>query len=41
MITLGAIANSELDLMGAMTDDELLGALEAAPQQERKAFIKG
>jgi hypothetical protein len=40
MITLGAIANSEIDLMGAMTDDELLGALEAASQQERRAFIK-
>lgn len=40
MITLGAIANSEIDLMGAMTDEELLGALEAASQQERKAFIK-
>ena len=40
MITLGELANSELDLMGAMTDDELLGALEAATQQERKTFIR-
>jgi hypothetical protein len=40
MITLGELANSELDLMGAMSDDELLGALERAPQQERKAFIR-
>ena len=40
MITLGEITNSELDLMGAMTEDELLGALERAPQQERRAFLR-
>lgn len=40
MFTLGQITNSEFDLMGAMTDDELLGALERAPQAERKAFLR-
>jgi hypothetical protein len=40
MLTLGQITNSEFDLMGAMTDEELLGALERAPQAERKAFIR-
>ena len=40
MITLGQITNSEFELMGAMTDEELLGALEQAPVAERKAFLR-
>jgi len=40
MFTLGQIINSEFELMGIMTDEELLGALEKAPQAERKAFLK-
>src|ERR1035437_3431725 len=40
MMTLGQITNSEYDLMGAMTDDDLLGALERASTTERKAFVK-
>jgi len=39
-MTLGEITNSDLDLMGAMTDEELLGALEAANPQQRKAFLQ-
>ena len=40
MFTLGQIISSEFELMGVMTDEELLGALERAPQAERKAFLK-
>ena len=40
MITLGEITSSELDLMGSMSEDELLGALERAPQNERRAFVR-
>jgi hypothetical protein len=40
MFTLGQIINSEFELMGVMTDEELLGALDKAPQAERKAFLK-
>jgi len=40
MLTLGQISNSELDLMGAMTEDELLGALDRATPIERKAFMR-
>jgi hypothetical protein len=39
MITLGELANSELDLMGAMTDEELLGALEPL-STGTKTFIR-
>ena len=39
-MNLGDITNSDLDLMGAMTDDELMGALEAATPIQRKAFIR-
>jgi len=39
-MTLGEITNSDLDLMGAMSDDELLGALEAATPLQRKAFLQ-
>jgi len=40
MVTLGQITGSEYDLMGAMSDDELLGALERASTTERKGFLK-
>ncbi|MFN8208094.1 MAG: hypothetical protein U0T82_11890 [Bacteroidales bacterium] len=40
MYTLGQIVNSEFDLMGVMSDEELLGAIQRAPQAERKAFLK-
>jgi hypothetical protein len=40
MFTLGQIVNSEFELMGIMSDEELLGALEKATQVERKAFLK-
>lgn len=40
MSTLGQITNSEYDLIGAMTEEELLGALDKAPTQERKAFMR-
>jgi hypothetical protein len=39
-MTLGDITASDLDLMGAMTDEELLGALERATPPERKAFLQ-
>jgi hypothetical protein len=39
-MTLGDITASDLDLMGAMTDEELLGVLEKASQPERKAFLQ-
>jgi len=39
-MTLGEITNSDLDLMGAMSDEELLGALEAATPLQRKAFLQ-
>ena len=40
MMTLGEITNSELDLMGALTEDELLGALERASSLERRNFLR-
>ena len=40
MFTLGEITNSELDLMGVITDEELMGALEAATPVQRKAFAQ-
>ena len=40
MLTLGQIANSEYDLMGAVNEDELLGALDRASTTERKSFLK-
>lgn len=40
MLTLGQIANSEYDLMGAVNEDELLGALDRASTAERKSFLK-
>ncbi|MCX6257981.1 MAG: hypothetical protein NTW49_08830 [Bacteroidia bacterium] len=40
MITLGEIALSEYNLLGAVNEEELLGALEAAPVADRKKFLK-
>jgi len=40
MITLGEIVQSEYNLLGALPEDELLGALERAPIADRKKFIK-
>ena len=40
MITLGEITDSDLDLIGAISDEELMGALEAASPQQRKAFTR-
>jgi len=40
MLTLGQIVNSEYDLMGAVNEDELLGALDRASTVERKSFLK-
>jgi hypothetical protein len=40
MVSLGQITNSEYDLMGAMTDDDLLGALDRASTAEKKAFVR-
>ena len=39
-MSLGEITNSEFDLMGAISDEELLGALERATPQERKNFVR-
>ena len=40
MITLGEITQSEYNLLGAVSEEELLGALERAPLADRKKFIK-
>jgi hypothetical protein len=40
MFTLGEIITSDYNLLGAMTEEELLGALEKAPQQERRQFLR-
>ena len=40
MFTLGEITNSELDLMGVITDEELVGAIQVASPQEKKAFAQ-
>jgi hypothetical protein len=40
MISLGQINSSDYDLMGAISDDELLGAIEQATAQERKTFVR-
>jgi len=39
-MTLGDIAASDLDLMGAMSEEELMGAIGRASVQERKAFLQ-
>lgn len=40
MYTLGELADSELDLLGAMTEDQFLGALDAADAKDKKKFFK-
>lgn len=40
MFTLGQLATSDIELLGAISEDELLGALERAPLAERKQFIR-
>ena len=40
MFTLGQLATSDFELLGAISEDELLGALERAPLAERKQFIR-
>jgi len=40
MLTLGQIATSDYNLLGAISEDELLGALERANLAERKQFVR-
>lgn len=40
MLTLGQIVTSDYNLLGAISEDELLGALERAPLAERKQFVR-
>ena len=40
MFNLGEIATSEYNLLGAISEDELLGALERANLNERKQFVR-
>jgi hypothetical protein len=40
MITLGQIASSDYNLLGAVTEDELVGAIERAPLAEKKQFVR-
>ena len=40
MITLGQIATSDYNLLGAISEDELLGAIERAPLNEKKQFVR-
>jgi len=40
MITLGQIANSDYNLLGAISEDELVGAIERAPLAEKKQFVR-
>ena len=40
MFTLGQLATSDYELLGAISEDELLGALERAPLAERRQFIR-
>jgi len=40
MFTLGQIATSDYNLLGAISEEELLGALERAPLQEKRQFVK-
>ena len=39
-MTLGEITQSEFQLLGAVSDEELLMALEGAPPQAKKTFSK-
>jgi len=40
MFTLGQLATSDYELLGAISEEELLGALERAPLAERRQFIR-
>ncbi|MBI4946682.1 MAG: hypothetical protein HY840_09805 [Bacteroidetes bacterium] len=40
MLTLGQIATSDYSLLGAISEEELLGAMERATLNERKQFIR-
>ncbi|NCC88233.1 MAG: hypothetical protein EOM05_10305, partial [Clostridia bacterium] len=40
MFTLGQIASSDYNLLGAISEDELLGALERATLQDKRKFVK-
>lgn len=40
MLTLGQIAQSDYNLLGAISEDELLGAFDRAPIGDRKQFIR-
>jgi hypothetical protein len=40
MFTLGEIEQSEHNLLGAITEDDFLEALETAPAQTKKKFFK-
>jgi hypothetical protein len=40
MLTLGQIAASDYNLLGAISEDELLGAIERASLAERKQFVR-
>ena len=40
MITLGEIIENDLDLMGAISDEELMGAIEAATPAQRKKLAR-
>lgn len=40
MLTLGQLATSDYNLLGAISEDELLGAIERASLNERKQFVR-
>lgn len=40
MLTLGQIATSDYSLLGAISEEELLGAMERATLNERKQFVR-
>jgi len=40
MLTLGQIATSDYSLLGAISEEELLGAIERAPLTERRQFVR-
>lgn len=40
MLTLGQIVTSDYNLLGAISEDELLGAIERASLNERKQFVR-
>jgi hypothetical protein len=40
MFTLGQLSTSEYNLLGAVSEDELIGAIERAPLAEKKQFVR-